>query len=148
MVGPPPHRSAVAPDRALAVFLIGMRVNRWHRPDVWIPAVRAMRPMLAELYDDTDSGFLGHRSTLSSGGPLLVQYWRCAVDVQRYARDADHRHRPAWSAFYARARKAPRAVGVWHELYDVAPGAAQATYVEVPFQGLAKALAEAPDAPA
>jgi hypothetical protein len=47
-------------DDGIAVFLIGMRVNRWHRPDVWGPTLAAMGPMLAELYGDLDSGFLGH----------------------------------------------------------------------------------------
>jgi hypothetical protein len=134
-----PGRHTVTPEGALAVFLIGLRINRWHRPDAWVPALAAMGPMLAELYADPASGFLGHRTTLAAGGPLLVQYWRTGEDVQRYARAHDQRHRPAWSAFYARARKSPGAVGIWHELYDVAPGAAHATYVDMPVLGLGKA---------
>ncbi|MFZ5869635.1 MAG: DUF4188 domain-containing protein [Actinomycetota bacterium] len=129
-------RRHVVPDEPLAVFLIGLRINRWYRPDAWAPALAAMGPMLAELYADPDSGFLRHRTTLAAGGPLLVQYWRSAHDVQRYAREAGRRHRPAWRAFYDRARKAPGAVGIWHELYDVAPGAASATYVDMPAVGL------------
>ena len=125
----------------MAVFLIGLRVNRWHRPDAWAPAVAAMGPMLGELYADRASGFLGHRMALAAGGPLLVQYWRSAEDVRRYARTADGRHRTAWSAFYRRARRAPGAVGIWHELYEVAPGAAHATYVDLPIRGLESALA-------
>ena len=133
-------RRTLNTEEALAVFLIGLRVNRWHRPDAWVPALAAMGPMLAELYADPASGFRGHRTTLTAGGPLLVQYWRSAEDVQRYARAGDHRHRPAWSAFYARARRAPGSVGIWHELYDVAPGAAHATYVDMPALGLDKAI--------
>ena len=137
-----PGRRTVASEEALAVFLIGLRINRWHRPDAWLPALAAMGPMLAELYADPASGFLGHRTTLAAGGPLLVQYWRSAEDVQRYARAHDQRHRPAWSAFYARARRSPGAVGIWHELYDVAPGAAHATYVDTPSLGLHKAVSQ------
>jgi hypothetical protein len=131
-----PGRRTVSPDEPMAVFLIGLRVNRWWRPDVWLPTMTAMGPMLAELYRDPDSGFLGHRTTLAAGGPLLVQYWRSADDVNRYARDTERRHRPAWSAFYRRARRSPGAVGIWHELYAVAGGAAHATYVDLPAVGL------------
>jgi hypothetical protein len=134
-------RRTVAPDRPLAVFLIGLRVNRWHRPDAWGPALAAMGPMLAELYRDPASGFLGHRTTLATRGPLLVQYWRSADDVMRYARAQDLGHRPAWQAFYARARRAPGAVGIWHELYDVSGGASHATYVDMPSLGLDRATA-------
>lgn len=143
MTTPPARRRTSSADVALAVFLIGLRINRWHRPDAWLPAMAAMGPMLAELYADPASGFLGHRTTLAAGGPLLVQYWRSAEDVQRYARAPGGRHRAAWSAFYARARKASGAVGIWHELYDVAPGAAHATYVDTPVLGLENALTQA-----
>lgn len=132
------------PDGAVAVFLIGLRINRWHRPDAWWPALAAMGPMLAELYADPESGFLGHRSTLAAGGPLLVQYWRSADDVRTYARDGARRHRPAWSAFHARARRAPGAVGLWHELYDVPAGAAHATYLDTPALGLDSAITRVP----
>jgi Domain of unknown function (DUF4188) len=139
-----PPRRTVHVKGPVAVFLIGLRINRWYRPDAWFPALAAMGPMLAELYADPASGFLGHRTTLTAGGPMLVQYWRTAEDVNRYARADDHRHRPAWSAFYARARKAPGAVGLWHELYDVAPGAAHATYVDMPVLGLDHAIPQVP----
>ncbi len=36
-------------DGELVVFLIGMRINRWWRPDLWLPVFNAMPPMLAEL---------------------------------------------------------------------------------------------------
>lgn len=139
----PTSRRTLDPEGPLAVFLIGLRINRWYRPDAWGPALAAMGPMLAELYADPSSGFMGHRSTLTAGGPLLVQYWRSTDDVQRYARAGDRRHRPAWNAFYARARRAPGAVGVWHELYGVEPGATHATYVDMPVIGLDKATARA-----
>ena len=113
---PTPGRRVLGSDQPLAVFLIGLRINRWHRPDAWGPALAAMGPMLTELYRDPESGFLSHRTTLTARGPLMVQYWRSAADVMRYARAQDQAHRPAWQAFYARARRAPGAVGIWHEL--------------------------------
>ena len=137
---PTPGRRVFGSDQPLAVFLIGLRINRWHRPDAWGPALAAMGPMLTELYRDPESGFLSHRTTLTARGPLMVQYWRSAADVMRYARAQDLAHRPAWQAFYARARRAPGAVGIWHELYDVVAGASHATYVDMPSVGLDRAV--------
>ena len=134
-----PGRVAEHSTSGVAVFLIGLRVNRWYRPDAWLPALLAMGPMLAELYGDTTTGFRGHRMALTAGGPMLVQYWDSAEHVLRYARAADRRHRPAWAAFHGRARRVPGAVGIWHELYDVRPGAASSTFVDMPVVGLAAA---------
>ena len=66
----------------------------------------------------------------------MVQCWRNAADVLRFARAQYQAHRPAWQAFYARARRTPGAVGIWHELYDVVAGASHATYVDMPSLGL------------
>ena len=119
----------------LAVFLIGMRINRLWRPDLWGPTLAAMGPMLAELSQDPTSGFLGFRVLLGWRGPTLVQYWRSTDDVYRYASDRDARHRPAWAAFNRRARRAPGVVGVWHETYQVER--AESVYVDTPVMGLA-----------
>lgn len=135
-----PTRRSHDRDAQFAVFLIGLRIRKWYRPDAWLPAVAAMPAMLAELYADPGSGLLGHRMTIAAGGPMVVQYWASADDVHRYARDAGRRHRPAWTAFNARARRAPRAVGIWHELFDVAPGASSSRYVDMPVAGLDAAL--------
>ena len=98
----------------LVVFLIGMRVNQPWRVDRWLPVFRAMPGMLAELYADPDSGFLGHRLSFSSDGPLLVQYWNSHAALYDYAGNQQAAHRPAWTEFNRRARKAPGVVGIWH----------------------------------
>ena len=67
-----------------------------------------------------DLGFLGARTLMGGKGVTVVQYWRSVEDVYRYASAPDHEHRPAWTAFNARARKAAGAVGIWHETYAVA----------------------------
>lgn len=126
----------------LTVFVIGMRVNRLHRPDAWVPVVAAMGPMLAELAQDPGSGFLGARTLLGWRGPTVLQYWRSTGDLYRYAADRAARHRPAWTAFNARARKVPGAVGIWHETYQVA--AAETMYFDVPVMGLAAATSSVP----
>lgn len=126
----------------LTVFLIGMRINRLWRPDVWGPTAAAMSPMLAELSRDPDSGFLGHRTLLGWRGPTLIQYWRSIEDVYRYAGCRDAEHRPAWTAFNQRARRTPGVVGIWHETYQIAR--AESVYGDVPLMGLAAATTAVP----
>lgn len=129
-------RSTHEHDGALVVFLIGMRVNRWWRPDVWLPAFSAMSPMLHELYADPASGFLGARTLMGAGGPTVIQYWSSAEQLFAYAGDSGSRHRPAWAEFNRRARNHPKVTGVWHETFVVAQ--AESVYVDMPPTGLAR----------
>jgi len=129
-------------DGELVVFLIGMRINKPWRPDLWLPVFNAMPKMLAELSKDKDSGLLGYRLTLGAGGPLLVQYWSSHEKLYAYASDRDAAHRPAWAAFNRRARKAPGAVGIWHETYLVER--AETIYAGMPISGLAAATSSVP----
>ena len=137
----------------IAVFLIGLRLNRWWRVDCWLPAFLAMPPMLKELYaakaaaergEGEDPGFRGARTLLGAGGPTVVQYWRSVEDIYRYAGAPEQSHRPAWRAFNARARKVPGSVGVWHETYEVKAGAHESIYVNMPATGLALATSVVP----
>jgi Domain of unknown function (DUF4188) len=41
-------------DGDLVVYLIGMRINRPWRPDLWLPVFSAMPRMLAELMKDKE----------------------------------------------------------------------------------------------
>ena len=140
-------------DGPIGIFLIGMRVNRLHRPDHWVPPFLAMPRMLTELYrnkaaaergDEVDLGFLGARTLMGGKGVTVVQYWRSVEDIYRYAGATDHEHRPAWSAFNARVRKAAGVVGIWHETFAVPSGAAESVYVGCPPMGLAEATAGVP----
>lgn len=137
-----PGRMTHHHEGELVVFLIGMRINRIWRPDKWIPTALAMGPMIAELSRDPDSGLLGWRMSLGLRGPILVQYWSSHDKLYAYAGDAAQHHRPAWLAYYRRARKAAGAVGVWHETYAVAR--AESMYVAMPREGLAAATAHVP----
>jgi hypothetical protein len=137
-----PHRMTHAHSGPLVVFLIGMRINRPWRPDLWLPAFNAMPRMLAELSADPDSGLLGYRLTLGAGGPLVIQHWKSTEQLYAYASQTDAAHRPAWAAFNRAARKSPGGVGVWHETYVV--DRAESMYVGMPAVGLAKATAAVP----
>ncbi|GAA1968835.1 DUF4188 domain-containing protein [Isoptericola halotolerans] len=131
-------------DGALAVFLIGARINKFWRPDAWVPTYAAMGPMLAELHRTPETGFLGARTTFGLRGPTVIQYWRSVEDIYRYANDDDLAHRPAWIEFHRRARKAPGAVGIWHETYAVGAGGHESLYGDMPPFGLARATTPVP----
>lgn len=130
------------PTDRVAVFLIGMRFSKPWRIDAWLPPFLAMPRMLRELSQDADAGLLGYRLLLGTGGPTVVQYWRDVESIYRYANDAGRSHRPAWRAFYAKAKRVPGAVGIWHETYDIAH--AESLYGDMPPTGLAKALGVIP----
>ncbi|QGF24061.1 DUF4188 domain-containing protein [Raineyella fluvialis] len=129
-------------DGELVVFLIGMTINAWWRPDRWLPVFLAMPRMLRELSEDDDSGLLGYRLVVDPRGPWLVQYWNSLDRLYAYASDPTASHRPAWAAFNRRARTARGAVGVWHETLPVTH--AESIYVDTPVQGLARATGVRP----
>ena len=126
----------------LVVFLIGMRINKPSRPDLWLPVFRAMPAMLAELSADPDSGLLGFRLAIGSGGPSVIQYWSSSEKLYAYATDRNSTHRPAWARFNSMIRKSPGAVGVWHETYVV--DRAETVYSGMPPFGLAAATSAVP----
>lgn len=130
----------------IVVFLIGMRLNKPWRPGAWIPVAAAMPRMLRELSRDPDSGLLGYRLVVGADGPAVIQYWRDTESLYGYAADRDRAHRPAWAAFYRRARRVPGAVGIWHETFRVA--ASESVYGDMPPTGLAAAVGAARSGPA
>jgi hypothetical protein len=132
-----PGRVTHSHDGDLVVFLIGMRINKPWRPDLWLPVFRAMPGMIAELSRDPDSGLLGYRLVFDPRGPWLVQYWTTIDKLYAYASDRAAQHRPAWTEFNRRARKAPGAVGIWHETFEVSR--AESIYVGMPPSGIGAA---------
>lgn len=133
-----PARMTAAHEGPLVVFLIGMRFNKLHRIDKWLPVVRAMGPMIAELAQDPASGFLGWQTSLA--GPrtlLLTQYWRDFEALESYARARDRRHWPAWIAFN-KAVGTDGSVGIFHETYTVAADGYETIYANMPPFGLGK----------
>lgn len=124
-------------DGELVVFHIGMQINRWWRPDLWAPAFAAMPQMLRELSADENSGLLGYELLLGRGGPYVVQYWSSINKLYAYASNPSQKHRPAWTAFNKAARKAPGAVGIWHETFLIER--AESIYVSTRPMGLPRA---------
>ena len=118
------------------VFLIGMRINRFLRPDKWLPVFVAMPRMIRELESRPEAGMLGADLYLGSPRrPMVVQYWRSFEHLERYARSKDAKHWPAWVKFNKRVGSSGD-VGIWHETYLVPAGAYDTVYNNMPPIGL------------
>lgn len=124
-------------DHDFVVFLIGMRINRWWRPDLWIPVALAMARMLEELEENPELGFLGATSGGLGNPSVMVQYWRSRDHLMRYARSKDGAHLPAWVDFKRRIADTD-ACGIWHETFPVEASAFESVYGNMPAFGLGK----------
>ncbi|PAP75686.1 DUF4188 domain-containing protein [Rubrivirga marina] len=140
---PYPDRTAAHTEGDVVVFLIGTRINKLHRPDKWVPVVRAMGRAMAELSAHPELGLLGSRFRRAGRCVDAVQYWRSFDHLHAYARARDAAHLPAWQA-YNRAARGNDAVGVWHETFLVRAGEYEAVYRNMPTYGLAKAAEAVP----
>jgi hypothetical protein len=123
-------------EGGVVVFLIGMRVNRWWKVHRWLPVMLAMGPMLRKLATHPELGLLGARTVVGLRGPTVVQYWRSADHLMRFARDADSPHLEAWRQFNRRVGTNGD-VGIWHETFVV--DRYEAVYGNMPRFGLAAA---------
>lgn len=135
MATPIPERLTVAIEGDFVVFLIGMRINKPWKVHKWLPLFLGMPRILRELSRaGPDSGLLGY----TMGFPVIVQYWRSFEALERYARNPDHLHWPAWVNFNKRLNKSRGDVGIWHETYLVRAGEFEAVYSGMPPFGLGK----------
>jgi hypothetical protein len=125
-------------DEPFVVFIIGMRINRPLTVRKWVPTAWAMGPMLRELYQNPDKGFLGAETFVYWPGVTLVQYWRSFEDLEKFACDPDDPHMPAWQRFNRTVGK-DGSVGIFHETFIVERGNYEAIYGNMPVFGLAKA---------
>ncbi len=138
-----PGRFTADRDDPFVVFLIGMRINRLLAFSRWVPTAMAMGPMLRSLAKDPESGFLGGEPFLYPGGIGLIQYWRSTEDLERFARSPQEPHLKAWRRFNKAIGK-DGSVGIWHETYQVAKGAYEVIYANMPRFGLAAATGHVP----
>ncbi len=113
-----PGRFTARTDEPFVVFLIGMRINKPLAVGTWFPTFRAMGPMLKELYQHPEKGFLGGEIFLYRWGPAIVQYWRSFEDLEHFARNPDDPHLPAWQRFN-RNVGSDGSVGIFHETFIV-----------------------------
>lgn len=122
----------------LVVFIIGMRINHFHKIGKWLPVARSMGPMIAELAADPNSGFIGAETLLKGLRTVcLIQYWRSFEHLEAYARDRERKHWPAWAAFN-KAIGTDGTVGIFHETYCVPEGGFETVYGNMEPFGLAR----------
>jgi hypothetical protein len=119
------------------VFLIGMRINRWWKVHKWMRVAMAMAPMIRELEENRELGFLGEEHWLGRT-TIMVSYWRSMEQLMDYATNKTGKHLPAWKDFY-RVVGTNGDVGIWHETYRVRPGDFESVYVNMAPFGLGKA---------
>jgi hypothetical protein len=119
----------------VVVFLIGMRINKLWKPWKWLPVLRAMPRMLAELAGHPELGMLAARTHFGLRNFMVLQYWKSAAHLQAYAHAANEAHLPAWQAFN-KSVGSNGDVGIWHETYVVPQGHAESIYVNMPRYGL------------
>lgn len=134
-----PGRIAAQIEGDFVVFLIGARINRFLDLKGWLPVVRAMPKMIAELQRHPEMGLLyswGCNRGLREA--VMIQYWRSFEHLHAYARARESEHLPAW-AEYNRLLKDNDSVGIWHETYLVRAGEYEAIYGNMPAHGLANA---------
>ena len=135
--------TAPTDGKPFVVFLIGMRVNRlWAFPK-WFWVASAMPPMIKELYQHPELGFIAGEFLVNWRGVTSLQYWRSVEELQAYAGARNREHFPAWTEFYRRIGR-DGSVGIWHETYRIDPGAVETIYVNMPAWGLSRAFGREP----
>jgi len=129
-------------DEDLVVFMIGMRINRWFAIHKWLPVFTAMPPMIKELYTHKDElGFLSMENYFGLRTTVMIQYWRSMEDLLSYARD--DKHLKAWRDFNRKIGN-NKAVGIYHETYQVEKKNYESVYGNIPLYGLGRALKQIP----
>lgn len=131
-------------EQEFVVFMIGMRINYVFKFWKWIPVFKAMGPMIKELYENPQWGFLHTEFFISWRKVVLIQYWKDFDSLIDYAHGK--KHASAWKA-YNQKIKDNGSVGVFHETYQIGKGASEAMYVNMPKSGLAIATEHLPVSP-
>jgi hypothetical protein len=130
-------RYTVENDSEVVVFIIGMKINKLLMFHKWVPTLKAMGPMMKELYQHKSLGFLDGEILLGWKGITLIQYWRSFEQLEAYA--SGKTHSKTWKNFYQHAYQ-NESVGIFHETYQVNAEQYEAMYVNMPKHGLGKAL--------
>ncbi|TJY41089.1 DUF4188 domain-containing protein [Cohnella pontilimi] len=131
-----PGRYTAEMEGSFVVFVIGMRINRMFAIHKWLPVFTAMGPMIRELYQNPELGFISTEIFWSLRGPILLQYWKSYEQLEKYAREGLHLE--AWKNFNKKIGT-DGTVGIYHETYVIGPGQYECVYGNMPKFGLAKA---------
>lgn len=130
-----PGRYTAEQTEDVVVFIIGMRMNKWRAIHKWFPVFKAMPPMIRELYQTKENGFLSMENFFNLRSTAMVQYWRSSEELITYAKGP--KHLTAWKKFNQKVRNND-AVGIYHETYVVPKENCESLYGNMPVFGLAK----------
>jgi len=130
------ERMTVNMEGEFVVFLIGMRINNLWKIHKWLPVFMSMPKMLNELYSNPEMGFVSQEAWFGRT-TIMVQYWKSFEHLEKYARNKESTHLPAWSKFNKKI-SASGEVGIWHETYLSKPGHYECIYNNMPRFGLGK----------
>ncbi len=130
-------------DEHMAVFLIGMRINRPWKVRRWWWVTQAMPAMMDALARDRDLGLLHVENFTRGRTSLSLQYWASVDHLMRFATDRDNPHLEAWRRWNRELARTDD-VGIWHETYVVEPGRFEGIYGNMPLFGMAAATARVP----
>lgn len=138
-------RYTIENNEDIVVFIIGMRINNRIAIHKWLPVFLAMPGMIKELYNHKNElGFLSMESYLGLRTTAIIQYWRSIDDLLSYAKN--EKHLAAWKKFNQKAHN-NKAVGIYHETYQIKKGDYESIYVNMPLYGLGSALPHIPITP-
>jgi hypothetical protein len=122
-------------EDGFVVFIIGVRLNKLSGFFKWISAIQAMTPMLKELYQNPELGFLQETTVIGWRTVTTIQYWKSYEHLEAYTYGTTHSK--AMKMFYQKIEKSG-AVGIYHETYKVEKN--ESLYINMPIYGLAKAF--------
>jgi hypothetical protein len=114
-----------------AVFITGMRINRYWKIHQWYPNFRDMRKILMALFSDPENGALCAHHAWTRRGPILIGYFRSVEQLERFANDPQQPHAEVWARYFKRMKNNGD-VGVWHETFVVRSGEYEAVYDYMP----------------
>jgi heme-degrading monooxygenase HmoA len=119
------------------VFIIGMRINKLLSFKKWISVFNAMGPMIKELYQLKEHGFLHTEVMFNWRRITLLQYWKSFEHLEKYAHGQTHA--TAWKEFNKKIGS-DGTVGIFHETYKIKANSAEAVYRNMPKFGLSSAF--------
>ncbi|MBP2000624.1 hypothetical protein J2Z69_001655 [Paenibacillus shirakamiensis] len=128
-----PGRFSAEMEDDFVVFFIGMRVNKILALHKWVPVARAMPPMIRELYQHPELGFISAEILFNTRGATTLQYWKSYEQLEAYARGGFHLE--AWKRFN-KSIGTDGSVGIFHETYKVTKGQYESIYTNMPPFGL------------
>ena len=85
------QRSIAKIEGDFAVFRVGMHIHHLWKVHKWVPVFRNMTKIINEL-EAEDSGLLGWEGKLGVWNHEIIQYWRSAEALEKYAVDPDGEH--------------------------------------------------------